>query len=60
MIQVSITTLKKMTASVLMSRLPFELTYNGKVIAVVTLPASAKILTETGDTLSTGTDYLTR
>lgn len=62
MIQVSITTLKKMTASTLISRLPFEVTYNSKVIAVCFSPSveTSRLLTEKGDMLTTGTDYLTR
>jgi hypothetical protein len=60
MTQITITTLKKMTAATLMSRLPFEVTYNGGVIAVVTAPMASRVTTEAGDLLSTGTDYLVR
>lgn len=49
-----------MTAATLMSRLPFEVTYNGTVIAVVTAPMASRVTTEAGDLLSTGTDYLVR
>lgn len=62
MTQITITTLKKMAASTLISRLPFEITYNSKVIAVCLSPSivTSRILTESGDTLTTGTDYLAR
>jgi hypothetical protein len=35
MTQITITTLKTLTAASLMSMLPFEILYNGKVIATV-------------------------
>lgn len=62
MIQITITAMKKMTAPVLISKLPFEVTYNSKVIAVCFSPSveTSRLLTEKGDMLTTGTDYLTR
>lgn len=60
MTQITITTMKKLTAAALISRLPFEITYNGGVIAVVTAPIASRVTTEAGDLLSTGTDYLVR
>lgn len=59
MTYITITSLKKLTASQLISKIPFEITYNGKPIAAV-LPINSRVLAEDGSILTTeGYDTVT-
>lgn len=59
MTYITITALKKMTAATLQSKIPFEITYNGKPIAAV-LPINSRITAEDGTIITTeGYDTVT-